>query len=250
MRSRKKKKITEMSLEELETLKKHNSYYVEHYKSLIPNNIEQLQKEYEEKSKRNFNEERGKLRQDPKNQIKSGFLNFGTTKWTEDCEKKCQQIDAEQKAVSDFGYLISQHIINRTTHQEYLEKLTKVTSQIDKLLKQQEALKKKRLKQEELKLRAKRNEDEVRAMASSIKRSISEIVHSCPYCGNDLGQIPHADHIYPVSKGGLSVSKNMVMVCSKCNLKKKDLTLREFITKFSMNRDEIENRLEELGKSF
>lgn len=250
MRSRKRKKLSEMSLEELETLQRSHAYTVGIYQSQVPKNLEQLKREYDEKKNRDFTEERRVLRQDPRNQIKTGLFGLGMLKWTDDCEKKCQALDLEQKAIGNLGGQLEQHHRNIIHLEKKLEELSSVNTQIDKLIKQQEILKRKQLKHEELKVRAKRNEDEVRAMATSIKRSISEIDHNCPYCGNDLGQTPHADHIYPVSKGGLSVSKNMVMVCSKCNLKKKDLTLREFITKFSMNRDEIEKRLEELGKSF
>jgi 5-methylcytosine-specific restriction endonuclease McrA len=250
MKGKKRKQLSEMSLDELKALQLNRSSNVRRYRSLIPSNFEQLLQEYQHKNKRDFNEERRKLRQDPKNQIKTGLFGLGLMKWTDECEKKCQALDNEQKLISNLGVSLEQSNRNRVFLEEELTQLSLIESQIQKLLKKEELLKRKRLKHEELKIRAKRNEDEVRAMASSVKRSISEIEHACPYCGGELGQTPHADHIYPVSKGGLSVSKNMVMVCSKCNLKKKDLTLREFITKFSMNRSEIENRLDELGKSF
>ena len=76
--------------------------------------------------------------------------------------------------------------------------------------------------------------------------------NQCPYCGIefDVFSNVHADHIYPLSKGGLEVEENLVLVCSSCNLKKGNLTLREFIIKFKLNRDKIEGRLELLGKSF
>jgi 5-methylcytosine-specific restriction endonuclease McrA len=72
--------------------------------------------------------------------------------------------------------------------------------------------------------------------------------HDCPYCGGDLGQEPHADHIIPVAYGGLSVSTNMVYVCAACNLKKGDLTLQEFIQAADLERDAVEQRLRSLGK--
>ncbi len=239
-----------MTLEELERLHKHHSYNASHYKSLVPSNIEQLQKEYEEKKKRNFNHERRMLMEDPKNQVKAGLFSFGFPKVTDECERQCRALDTQERMVSNLGSQLQQHSRNSIFYEEELSKLTKVSSQIKKLLKQQEVLKRKKVKHEELKVRAKRNEEEIRTMATNVKRIIREVDTHCPYCGDHLGENPHADHIYPVSKGGLSVSMNMVMVCSKCNLKKKDLTLREFITKFSLNRDEIEKRLEELDKSF
>ena len=74
--------------------------------------------------------------------------------------------------------------------------------------------------------------------------------HNCPYCGNDLGDVPHADHIYPVSRGGLSTLVNMVYVCADCNIKKRDSTLKMFIDDFGLDRDNIEERLSKLGKQF
>lgn len=88
-----------------------------------------------------------------------------------------------------------------------------------------------------------------RNLAASIKRKLVK-GHPCPYCGKSLGSDFHADHIYPVIKGGLSTIQNMVNVCSSCNLAKGDLTLSAFIRKLDLNRNEIESRLENLGKEF
>ncbi len=74
--------------------------------------------------------------------------------------------------------------------------------------------------------------------------------HNCPYCGNSLGDLPHQDHIYPIAKGGMSVEKNLVYVCQNCNLKKRDLTLNQFINMCGLDREFIENNLRELGKDF
>ena len=70
----------------------------------------------------------------------------------------------------------------------------------------------------------------------------------CPYCGGELGDAPHADHIYPVILGGLSTLENMVLACSVCNLQKAHLTIREFAERFGKNRELIEGRLTRLGK--
>jgi 5-methylcytosine-specific restriction endonuclease McrA len=72
----------------------------------------------------------------------------------------------------------------------------------------------------------------------------------CPYCGGQLGLAPHADHIYPISKGGKSVIENLVFVCSDCNNRKRDLTIAMFIRKYALDRGVIEGRLEQLGKEF
>ena len=88
-----------------------------------------------------------------------------------------------------------------------------------------------------------------RNLGATVKKHLSSS-HPCPYCGKALGTDFHADHIYPVIKGGLSTIQNMVNVCSSCNLAKRDLTLNAFIRKFGLNRDEIESRLETLDKEF
>lgn len=90
---------------------------------------------------------------------------------------------------------------------------------------------------------------EIRAGSSSQKRNIG-VTKDCPYCGQPLGRDYEADHIYPVSKGGLSTSENMVNICRMCNRKKHDLTLRQFCKKNGFNRAEIERNLEALGKDF
>ena len=72
----------------------------------------------------------------------------------------------------------------------------------------------------------------------------------CPYCGQPLGNDPHLDHIYPVSKGGLSVSTNLVFACLQCNQRKSDMTLAAFLKAYNLDRQEAETRLSQLGKHF
>jgi 5-methylcytosine-specific restriction endonuclease McrA len=88
-----------------------------------------------------------------------------------------------------------------------------------------------------------------REHADSVKRSLRKD-HDCPYCGGGLGDQPHADHVYPVSKGGRSVAVNMVYVCAACNVKKSDMTLAAFIATYRLDRDAIESRLQRLGKEY
>jgi len=104
-------------------------------------------------------------------------------------------------------------------------------------------------KRNEVRARIAGYEGKTREVAFSIKKEL-EVTEKCPYCNNFIGKSPHADHIYPVSKGGNSNKNNMIYVCKECNMKKSDLTLREFIKKAGFNRDEVEERLECLGKSF
>jgi 5-methylcytosine-specific restriction endonuclease McrA len=88
-----------------------------------------------------------------------------------------------------------------------------------------------------------------RKLAAKVRNQIAK-QHQCPYCGDDLGLAPHADHIYPVSKGGRSVKRNMVYVCAPCNAKKANLTLATFIKTFGLDRNEIEARLTAMEKDF
>ncbi len=43
--------------------------------------------------------------------------------------------------------------------------------------------------------------------------------YTCRYCGSKDGPF-HADHVYPVSKGGETTFSNLVTACEDCNLKK------------------------------
>lgn len=88
-----------------------------------------------------------------------------------------------------------------------------------------------------------------RAIAAAIKKQL-DIYELCPYCGQNLGDQPHADHIYPVSKGGLSIESNMVYICNNCNLKKKGMTLNSFIRLYRLDRERIEGVLGDLKKDF
>jgi 5-methylcytosine-specific restriction endonuclease McrA len=88
-----------------------------------------------------------------------------------------------------------------------------------------------------------------REHADNVRRSLRKD-HDCPYCGCELGKQPHADHIYPLSKGGRSVAVNMVYVCAICNNKKADMTLAAFVATYRLARDTIESRLQRLGKEY
>lgn len=94
--------------------------------------------------------------------------------------------------------------------------------------------------------------DEKRKIGKTIKAKIEKNSH-CPYCGTELsynGVDVHLDHIYPIAKGGESVPQNLVYVCKDCNQKKSDMTLRNFIRKYGLNREIVELNLDKLGKDF
>ncbi|MBU4272328.1 MAG: HNH endonuclease [Planctomycetes bacterium] len=92
-----------------------------------------------------------------------------------------------------------------------------------------------------------------RQLADKIKGALEgqlAVTKDCPYCGLPLGDAMHADHIYPVFKGGLSTIENMVLICDQCNLKKGSKTLRQFIAAYKLDGKRIELVLESLGKHF
>lgn len=93
------------------------------------------------------------------------------------------------------------------------------------------------------------NNEESRRVGSSVKRRLNR-QSDCPYCGGPLGVNPQVDHIYPVSKGGRSVPKNMVFACAVCNQLKRDMTVTSFAKKHCLDRTMIEERLSKLGKEF
>jgi 5-methylcytosine-specific restriction endonuclease McrA len=113
---------------------------------------------------------------------------------------------------------------------------------------------KKNEKTDALKAKAASSEMKVRQIANSVKKIILgqfDILKLCPYCGNNFElEGAHADHIYPVSKGGHSTIKNMVYVCETCNSKKGKLTLNKFIKQEGYDRKSIESRLDLLKKDF
>ncbi len=89
-----------------------------------------------------------------------------------------------------------------------------------------------------------------RAVASVRKRKLKKSAE-CPYCGKPFGtDAGVADHIHPVARGGLSVTDNMVYICTPCNQKKSDRTLNEYIYKYRLDLDAIHSRLSKLGKRF
>lgn len=91
------------------------------------------------------------------------------------------------------------------------------------------------------------SDKQTRVRATSLKRLV-EKTSTCPYCGNSLGSEPHLDHIYPVSKGGLSIVENLVWCCSVCNSSKSDKGLIQFLQERGLSIDIAVSRLVKMGK--
>lgn len=100
--------------------------------------------------------------------------------------------------------------------------------------------------------RLKSFEDRAREGAQSIRSQLMQEASnpwSCPYCNKpEELTVAEADHIYPISKGGLSVLQNMILICKSCNSKKSNKTLRRFAAQQSLDYEEICTRLDLLGK--
>ena len=91
-------------------------------------------------------------------------------------------------------------------------------------------------------------DNETRKRAAKIKVAIS-IPDRCPYCNKALSkENAHLDHVYPVSKGGLSILENLVYCCSECNSKKSDKGLFQFTKEAGLDYGEIVSRLNRYGK--
>lgn len=91
--------------------------------------------------------------------------------------------------------------------------------------------------------------NETRELARRLRMSFLP-TDTCPYCGKAVGSEARLDHIYPVSKGGLSVRSNLVFVCVQCNQRKSDMTLTAFLRAYNLDREAVETRLTQLSKEF
>lgn len=87
-------------------------------------------------------------------------------------------------------------------------------------------------------------DSQTRVRATSLKRLVVKTAN-CPYCDGKIGTDPHLDHIYPVSKGGLSIMENLIWCCSSCNSSKSDMGLIQFL---NIRKLPIELTLARLGK--
>lgn len=126
-----------------------------------------------------------------------------------------------------------------------------IESSIETKLKAREIEKAKIL---ELKAKVATTNGEKRSQAQRFRRDLHEqlkLLQRCPYCEGPLTECnAHLDHIYPISKGGLSSLKNLVFVCGRCNINKGDRTLRTFLKAFNLTEKSVHDDLELLRKDF
>jgi len=58
------------------------------------------------------------------------------------------------------------------------------------------------------------------SISKTLRRQVFERDHhTCRYCGDQEGPF-HADHVYPLSKGGETTLQNLVTACRSCNRRK------------------------------
>lgn len=173
--------------------------------------------------------------------LKKFFMDRKIPKLTESEKAKIERL---QKLLNKFGigFDLNKHRDAYET-KERLKRIKKYISQKEK----------KEIKKSKERAFIAAYKGKSRDLASRIKSDLKQqisIDSHCPYCGGHMGDDPHCDHIYPISKGGLSTPQNMVYICSDCNYKKNTLTLTQFIKKYGLQNMEIERRLEKLGKDF
>lgn len=65
-----------------------------------------------------------------------------------------------------------------------------------------------------------------RTARRKFRKDIFDSWDGCAYCGRSKPAT--LDHVFPKSKGGLTVRHNLVASCADCNLKKSDLDFMEF----------------------
>ena len=129
-------------------------------------------------------------------------------------------------------------------HRKKLNDLESVFEEKEKLMR--------RAKERERTAKISAFDNNARVGSQTIKTDLLKKVKGrkkCVYCNkmipkNDLV----LDHIHPVAKGGLSTPQNSILVCSSCNSKKRDLTLRAYCKKYKKDFENISTALERQGK--
>ena len=127
---------------------------------------------------------------------------------------------------------------------------------ISELISKEKALEQKRY----LGAMAASRSEEQRSLASTVRTKLNYSKQKsklavCPYCSGELGTFSgencaELDHIYPVSKGGLSTESNLVYICKNCNRDKGRETLSKFIRSKGILLELIHKNLDILGKDY
>lgn len=182
---------------------------------------------------------------------KSLLLDYGfnfSIKHREASSTSLEQNKTQLTALKNYCVILQKSIVESKKRAYELEvsKTKKAELKIEK--EQQKEAENKRIK-----ALAAAHTGKTRQLATSVKNQLKKqiaVLSVCPYCGGGLGESPHADHIYPVAKGGLSTEDNMIYVCQKCNMQKRDKTLLEFVTENAkLDLSQVINNIKKLGKT-
>lgn len=63
---------------------------------------------------------------------------------------------------------------------------------------------------------------------SDIQTLYEKQAGKCFYCGKDVGDAYHVDHVVPLARGGSNSPDNLVIACPHCNLSKSDKLVSEW----------------------
>jgi hypothetical protein len=157
-----------------------------------------------------------------------------------------EQSKKQLSALKNYCVMLENSIVE-SKKRAYEVEVSKVKKAELKIEKQQQ----KEAEQKRIKALAAAHTGKTRQLASTIKNQLRQqaaLISGCPYCGASLGEAPHADHIYPVARGGLSTADNMIYVCQRCNIKKSDKTVYEFVREAKLNLNQVLSNIEILGK--
>lgn len=130
---------------------------------------------------------------------------------------------------------------------KYATRMSQIQSQLLLAEEKKEALERFDAKHGKAFAKAAAADNQTRSRATSLKRIVKK-TKDCPYCGAELGANPHLDHIYPVSKGGLSIVENLVWCCATCNGLKNDKGLMQFLKERGASIEQTLTRLHSIGK--
>lgn len=165
----------------------------------------------------------------------------------------------EQKSIVTFQRLEERY---RKTYHELFQGLLEEGDEIERIIKALPEIKKRiKIREKPAKLRVQIREkssklasyeNSSRKIGRSVAKKLTkEAIYplKCPYCQKPTEKTQtHVDHINPISNGGLSIEKNMILVCQDCNLRKSDDSLRVFCRNNALNYDDICDRLEKADK--
>lgn len=171
-------------------------------------------------------------------------VDTGTVRSTEQRKTEYLDLSREIPRVAEAIRILEEV---RSESREYASRISKIRERLWLAAEKKGAVERFEAKHGRAFAKAAAADNMTRGRASSLKRLVDK-TKDCPYCGSDLGLDAHLDHIYPVSKGGLSIVENLVWCCSACNTTKTDKGLMQFLKVRGFSVDLTLSKLHALGK--